>query len=222
MMPQGLFYIPAIIDADTCAELLQHLSTSTEWFAVGKCKNSRKVIHYGSRYNYGGAGTDAPAPPIPYIIDHLRESLIATVEDLIAKGKITTNSPTALNFDQCIINKYEPGQGIGAHCDANTFDEIIGCFTVCVDSSDSTNYIQPREIYSPGQMEFVYPRDLLVPNYVVTTEHCSLYIMSGESRNTWEHQMVGRRTDSISVGGVTKRLQRATRISITFRSTRKK
>lgn len=111
-------------------------------------------------------------------------------------------TPCSLAFDHCIVNKYEPGQGIGAHRDAPEFDGIIGCFTLLTGDGAST-----------CEMEFTDPQGLYMP-YSVPTEHCSLYIMSGESRDVWEHKMSARKTELI--GG--KRYPRKTRISITFRT----
>ena len=193
--PRGLFYYQdAIPDCED--ELLEHFAHE-EWFAVGACAQSRKVIHYGRKYNYGSQKAGAEAPPIPYIVDHLRQSLIATVEYLIAKGDI---APCGLAFDQCIVNKYEPGQGIGAHCDSKDFGGVIGCFTLLVGEGANT-----------CEMKFNHPN---APSYVVPTGHGSLYIMSGESRDVWEHEMIARKTEVING----KRQPRKTRISITFRT----
>lgn len=228
MRPAGLFYIPNSIPAGIDDELWQCLRDA-EWAAVSTGKKSRKVLHYGYAYNYTKRSALLPTAPLPEILDHLRLSLIATVESLIAEGKIAEQNPN-LTFDQCIVNKYEPGQGIGSHCDSNAFDSIIGCFTFCVHTDGNVTIINPPNM-SPGEMLFLYPRDLLVPAYTVATEHGSLYIMSGDARTVWEHQMVGRTVDMIPApntppipttpltpGTKQKRVPRATRISITFRS----
>ena len=115
-------------------------------------------------------------------------------------------------FDQCIINKYEPGQGIGAHSDSAEFDDIIGCFTLCTDA-EKTNVGCCNQKLSPGEMKFQHPL-LQLPPHKVLTEHGSLYIMPEPSRSQYTHCMIGRRTDMID--GV--RTHRAVRISINFRS----
>lgn len=198
--PSGLYYFDNAVDDELYAEAMEHLKNSPEWTGVGKGKNSRRVIHYGYKYNYGG-GSGAATTAFPDWVDTLRQYLIATLDQMVRAGTIP---PYNEAFDQCIINKYEPGQGIGKHIDHFDFGAIIGCFTL----SDTQGTL------SPGEMEFI--RDDVLP-YAVQTKSQSLYIMTGESRTLWQHQMIGRKSDNIDG----KKVNRATRISVTFRSVKK-
>jgi alkylated DNA repair dioxygenase AlkB len=189
--PSGLYYYSQAVDKELYEDIIQYLD-GENWSAVGKGKNSRKVVHYGTKYNYGG-GLGGDAPPMPECIDELKENLVSTVDELIP-GHVET-------FNQCIVNKYEPGQGISAHIDHPGYGDIIGCYTFAPGAGQNN---------SPGEMVFSLDDNI----YNMVTEDSSLYIMTGESRSKWSHAMVGRITDMI--GG--KKVKRCTRISVTFRT----
>ena len=80
-------------------------------------------------------------------------------------------------FNQVIVNNYEKGQGISAHTDVKEYGEIIGCFTI---GGGATMR------FSKGDQKY----DLYVnPN--------SLYIMTGDSRHNWKHEMLSRKSDVV-------------------------
>jgi alkylated DNA repair dioxygenase AlkB len=96
-------------------------------------------------------------------------------------------------FNQVIINNYEPGQGISAHTDSKEYGAVIGCYTIgggCVMK------------FTKGEQTFEH--------YV---EPGSLYIMTGEARYEWRHEMPQRKSDLVQG----KKIKRERRISITFR-----
>ena len=162
-------------------------------FAVGK-ENSRKVIHYGYAYNYSSGKTTEKAPDFPHII-LLIQTIIKKLwkdcpPDLI--GDVLSEDSGRLN--QCIINRYIPGQGIGAHTDRNDYGDIIVCFTF------------------GGGREMEFTRDRYKP-YKIYTPPGSMYIMTGESRYEWMHQMRGRKRDRDGW----KTVERENSFSITFR-----
>lgn len=96
-------------------------------------------------------------------------------------------------FNQIIVNNYEPGQGISAHTDVKEYGNTIACFTL-----------------GSGSIMRFTREDLSYDLYVKKN---SVYIMTGESRYNWKHEMVSRRSDLIDG----KKIQRGRRISITFR-----
>jgi len=200
VLPPGLIYIPNALDQVYIDELLYHLNISNEWEAVGEGKNSRKVVQYGYKYNYTAGGNDSrgnlnqqseAAKPFPEIIKTLRDIMIDHITE-------DSGPPTGETFNQCIINKYEPGQGIGPHIDSLAYGAVIGCFTIVTGIGDS-----------PGIVELLHPTNSKT-KYPIITMPGSLYVMTGDSRYKWKHQMVARKTDD--------RRKRATRISVTFRS----
>lgn len=159
------------------------------WEPVGTGANSRMAIHYGYKYNYKTGNTKEPAPPMPSYIRELR----TTVRGLEVPG-ISTAKQAPL--DQCIINKYEPGQGINAHTDHKDYGDAICCFT----------------LGSGATMHFTNKKSGAVVDLYV--EHNSWYVMTGESRWEWTHEMKSRKSDVVS--GV--KIARGVRTSITFRS----
>ena len=62
---------------------------------------SRRVQHYGYRYDYAGNSAPQPAAPFPAWVSHMAERL---------REHFAGELPV-----QCIVNEYRPGQGIGMH-----------------------------------------------------------------------------------------------------------
>lgn len=100
---------------------------------------------------------------------------------------------THRDFNQVIVNNYDEGQGISAHTDVKEYGEVIGCYTICGGTT----------------MRFTRESD----KYELYTKPKSLYIMTGESRYKWKHEMQAKKSDVVD--GI--RIKRGRRISITFR-----
>jgi serine/threonine protein phosphatase PrpC len=98
-------------------------------------------------------------------------------------------------FNQLIVNNYLHGQDIAKHTDLKTYGPVIGCYT----------------IGSGGTTRFKNKDGRIVDLYVKAN---SLYIMSGESRYEWTHEMPSTKTDMYNG----KRINRDRRVSITFRN----
>jgi alkylated DNA repair dioxygenase AlkB len=175
-IPSGLSYFGGVLSNDDYNECLNWLENSTDWFPVGNSTNSRVVMHFGYTYDYKSGKSNKIAPPFNEIIIKLSE---------IASKKVNSK------FNQCIINRYLPTQGISAHIDSLNYGPYIACFT----------------IGSGAELEFTHENEI----YKLYTEPNSLYIMSGESRYSWKHQMRGRKSDP-------NHGERKVRYSITFRS----
>lgn len=197
----GLYYIQNVLPLQELEEIMVHLQREDRWFAVGSGKNSRRVMHYGYKYNYGGGATQTqPAPEFPEIIARLRNKLI---DQLRALPEEVIRDLVNEKLDQCIVNRYQIGQGIGAHIDSPAYGRIIGCYT----------------FGGGATMEFTgakeYNQYSKVEHY---TEPNSLYIMTGAARHDWKHEMVGRKSDTVVSPGGNKKVNRTERISVTFRS----
>jgi alkylated DNA repair dioxygenase AlkB len=102
----GLHYIPAYLDADEQADLLDTIDQQ-RW----NSEMARRVQHYGYRYDYKKRAVDESM-----YLGPLPDWLIALAERMKRAGWID-GMP-----DQVIINEYEPGQGIASHVDC------IPCF----------------------------------------------------------------------------------------------
>jgi alkylated DNA repair protein alkB family protein 8 len=183
IIPSGLRYVSEAISEDLAGELLAWLESSdtTGWFPVGG-ERSRRVMHFGYAYDYRSGSTTRPAGDMPDIILRLRDVISDTFDE---------NFDENWQFDQCILNRYEPGQGIAAHIDSTQYGDVVACFTMG----------------SGAEMEFTH-RELGV--YKLYTEPRSLYVMTGDSRYVWRHSMRGRLSDPGNG-------KRGIRYSITFR-----
>lgn len=184
MSISGLYYYPSVVTPELELELEQVLSAG-EWSPVSTGTNSRCVQQYGSvAYGYRGGRADSGVelPPVPELFS-----------ELIGLCRSVAHIESPLN--QCIVNRYEAGQGIAAHTDLPAYGPSICCFT----------------LGSGAEMEFTQNGSDPVRVYVVPR---SLYTMTGECRYDWRHQMRARRSDVVDG----RRVQRGTRVSITFRN----
>ena len=149
---------------------------------------SREVIHYGYKYNYKSGDIKEHAKEFP----EFARKLLG-----IIKEKIAFENGKDSDFTQCLINKYVDNQGIAADIDALTFGKYICCFTL----GNGANLH-----FSKG--------DSHVDLY---TEPNSLYVMSGEARYSWKHEMKKLKYDVVE-GKKGKKVKRRERISVTFRT----
>lgn len=179
----GLFYIDNAIPEDYSKKLNRNINNE-DWIPVSKSTNSRKVQHYGYKYDYKRRMVAEKGDPIPSYFSKLIETLNEYIKKLNIKQ---------VEFNQLIINKYEPGQGISKHTDANDYGPIIGCYTI------------------GGGAIMKFTKD---KSFNVYTKPNSLYIMTGESRYEWKHEMPSTKTDNVEG----KCIKRDIRISITFRN----
>lgn len=185
--PKGLFYLQDFIEQDVGTTILKFLDQNNKWKPLSGSPNSRKVQHYGFLYDYKSYNIRVPTDPIP-------EELATLVENL-------DHACTSLNlikdlpyFNQCIINNYEPGQGISKHIDVKSYGDVIGCYTF--GGGATMKFTNPA-----GRAENLY------------TEPNSLYIMSGDARYKWTHEMLANKTDVFNGMSVARKR----RVSITFR-----
>lgn len=186
-IPRGLSYYPDVLDEQFVLLMRRWLlleSTQEKLFSVSKSTSARRVIHLGYTYDYRSGGTKKKSE---YPIEHILQLLI---ESGLARAGLDI-APERMN--QCIINRYNPGQGIGAHIDRVEYGDVVVCFT----------------FFAGREMEFTRGKE----TFTLYTEPGSMYVMSGESRYEWKHAMRGRQTDTVRG----KKVPRRTSYSITFR-----
>jgi len=197
-VPFGLFYYDSAVPDDLLRDVVEWFDdsdTQEPLFPVANAQGrssekSRRVLHFGWKYNYSSGSTRERAEEFPLVI--------ATLRDLIAE--VWSEAPDGFDIeslDQCIVNRYLPGQGIGAHIDSESYGGTIVCFT----------FLGSRE------MEFTQGSD----THRVYTTPGSMYVMIGESRYEWKHQMRPRKSDTVNG----RRVSRETCFSVTFRGVRK-
>lgn len=196
MEPNGFYYFPNFLTSEEENQIMEYLNNNSEWFSVIPNTKSRKVIHYGYEYPYQMAAlsksnSNANLKKIQDIPE-IFAKIIKKVYDI-------PNLITLLDkydFDQLIINKYDPGQGISPHIDSTKFfDKIIVCITI-----GSGINIEFQKLNSNNKFEaYVEPK--------------SLYVMSGDARYKWTHSISKKNSDVHNNFIV----PRKTRISLTFR-----
>lgn len=163
MVPAGLIERPEFLTAEEETALLAAVNAG-RW----DTSLSRRVQHYGHRYNYRYTGKETAAEevtPVPAWALCLYEKIAACV-----------SLPAAAEDLQVIVNEYVPGQGIRAHVD---------------DPSKFGEWVVTVSLGSGCEMEFARKEE----KYRVRLEPRSVYVMTGESRYKWTHAIAGRKTD---------------------------
>jgi alkylated DNA repair dioxygenase AlkB len=179
LAPRGLVYVPDFIAPEIATRLEAELTADKRWAPVSADSvNARCVIQYGYRYDYSGRGQLAAGDPIPE-----------------AYARLVTSLATTRPFDQLIINRYLPGQGIGPHIDhATLFGPVVACITL------------------GSGCEIIFTRgESVVRRYIAP---CSLYMMTADSRYLWQHRIAPVKSDIIAG----QRIPRGIRYSLTFRT----
>jgi alkylated DNA repair dioxygenase AlkB len=174
--PKGLRYQPEFVSETAESELIARISElPLQPFQFGAFEGRRRVASFGFRYDYALRKLQE-ADPIPGWL----ASIIPSVENF---GELPEGS-----VRQILCTEYDVGVGIGWHRDKPHFDKIFGL------SLGAACKFRFRRAAGDKWQRFMLP-----------AEPRSLYMMSGDSRQAWEH----------SIPGVEQR-----RYSITFRTMR--
>lgn len=122
-------------------------------------KNSRVSAQYGYKYNYN-RGKPGVTDPIIDILD-----------EIVTKERLCPWLTLDKKFDQLIVNKYEVSQSISAHIDhVKYFGPVIACVSI-------------------GGSAIAKFTDIYGISKSLTLEDRSLYIMSGDSRYKYTHEI---------------------------------
>ena len=160
-LPPGLIYVANWLSSEEHEKVLAEIEGLEFDLTL-----SRRVQHYGARYDYGSASLSAPgtAPPIPPLIGQLGQRL--HTEGFFSKIP-----------DQVIVNEYLGNQGIAGHIDRTFFGEAVATVS----------------LLESWQMLFRSPTG---DKSEVLLERCSLAIMTGESRYEWTHEIAKRKSET--------------------------
>jgi len=190
----GLYYFPKVIGPELSADIIDYLNDQ-EWKGVSASETGRKVQQYGFEYDYSTRkGSEfKKVEDIPELLLTLQKLGLDVIDDL----KLDKCS-----LNQCIVNKYEPKQGISAHVDKPNFGPVIACFTLGSGTTMSFSRLDG---------------DGVKHTYDKYVEPNSVYFMTGESRYLWKHEIKPKMTDLVD----SKKVRRTTRISVTFRTVSK-
>ncbi len=177
--PSGLFYVPDFLDESV---KLQQEIDGLPWSPLTiRVDTGRLVQQYGARFDYEDYDHLKSAPGFPHGLNQLRIKTMKYIDNL----PIPIDQ-RAKPLEQCIVNNYMTNQRISPHIDHKIFGPVIACVSIgdkCV-----MRFTRANEIYD------------------VTVEPNSLYVMSGECRTQWKHEMLPERETNYR------------RISVTFRS----
>ena len=165
-VPDGFRYRERFITIDEEAHLaneIARLEFST--FEMRGVIARRKVAFFGKSYDADGAST----PPIPTF-------LVPLIERLAAWAGVDP-----AQFVMALINEYRPGAPIGWHRDAPQYDIVAGVSLL------SSCRMKFRQYVSPGVRGAGGPRRSAT--HQIQLERRSAYLMTGPSRNAYEHHI---------------------------------
>lgn len=172
-MINGLTIVENFIQEKEELELIDFINLH-KW----STKLSRRTQHYGYIYQYDHTSQLIKTDEIPQLFI-----------DLVNKLNLDQQ------FDQMIINEYEPGQGISAHIDNSIlFDDIIVSISLgsqCVMTFKSQTNKDGVQVLLPRR---------------------SAIILQDDARYKYTHEIPKRKSDN--------KIKRGVRISLTFRKTK--
>jgi alkylated DNA repair dioxygenase AlkB len=159
-VPQGFRYLPEFLDNAEERALATALSgLDLKPFEFHGHVGNRRVVSFGLRYHYSRRGIERSDPPPPFL-DDLR----------IEIANFASLEPA--EFVQLGVNEYRPGAGIGWHRDKSEFGDVVGV-----------------SLLHPAKMRF---RKRKGDGWVRTShilEPRSVYLLTGEARQVWEHSI---------------------------------
>jgi alkylated DNA repair dioxygenase AlkB len=179
-MIRGLYNKKEFITQDEEVQLLKYIN-SQPW----NTSLSRRTQHYGYLYNYSNSNVLKSTIAIPPQLLVYKQRLEAYLKPLCV-----------VNFDQCIINEYTPGQGIAPHIDHTGH---FGPIVVSLSLGSACTF----EMYGGPTSDNNAAYDMIL-------EPRELCILSGVARYKYQHAIPK-----------TKKDRTGTRISITFRTINK-
>jgi alkylated DNA repair dioxygenase AlkB len=165
-VPDGFRYAPVFVSVQEERELATAIAgIDFAHFEMYGVVARRRVAFFGASYD---AAAPAP-PPIPAFLSGLRSRLAAWA----------AVAPDA--FAMALINEYQPGAPIGWHRDAPQYDIVAGVSLL----SPCRMRFRPYESAGLAQG----PRPRRAATYDLVLEPRSAYLMTGESRQAYEHHI---------------------------------
>jgi alkylated DNA repair dioxygenase AlkB len=158
--PEGLQYQPAFVTDAEENTLIGHIrALPIAPFQFGQYEGKRRVVFFGTRYDFTHQRLEQ-ADPIPSWLTPLATRVEAFAT--LAGGSIA----------HALVTEYETGAGIGLHRDKKQFDLVFG-----VSLGSSCNFRFRRKTASKWE------------RFTLNVEPRSLYLISGDARNIWEHSI---------------------------------
>jgi alkylated DNA repair dioxygenase AlkB len=163
-VPDGFRYRPDFITGDDergLAGEIARLQFSN--FEMRGVVARRRVAFFGRSYDAGGAVT----PPLPAFLMPLRDSVAAWTRI------------DAATFAMALINEYPPGAPIGWHRDAPQYDIVAG---ISLLSSCRMKFRPYRRLPAAAQGRRTATHEIVL-------QPRSAYLLTGASRNAYEHHV---------------------------------
>lgn len=159
-LPQGFKYRADVISPDEEATLLRHLrELALRPFEFHGYEGKRRVRSFGWKYDFERRSLE-PATEIPAFLLSVREAAADFAEI------------PARELEQALITEYDAGAAIGWHKDKAVFGQVVG-----VSLAAACTFRFRRK--AGDRWERVN----------ITAEPRSAYLLSGPSRNEWEHSI---------------------------------
>ena len=159
---EGFRYQPALLDVAAEEALIARVSElPLREFEFHGYTGKRRVVSFGWKYEYSGAGQLREAGEIPEFLLPLR-SQAASFANL---------EPDA--FQQVLVTEYGPGAGIGWHRDKPVFGQVVGI-----------------SLLSSCTLRFRRKVDSKWERVNIFAERRSAYHLTGPARAEWEHSIL--------------------------------
>ena len=179
-LPDGLVYTLDFITRDEERHLLAAFAALP--FEEARYKDwtaRRRIVSYGSRYDFGDNRLD-DAPPVPPLLAPLRAKAAAWVDV----------APEA--FADALVAEYPPGTQLGWHRDVPQFERVVGI-----------------SLAGRCRMRFrPYPlrADKREGVFDLTLEPRSAYVLQRDARWRWQHMIPPTRELRYSITFRTRRI----------------
>jgi alkylated DNA repair dioxygenase AlkB len=159
-MPEGFRYLGDLLSVNEEASLARELEALPfKPFDFHGYEANRRVVGFGFRYDYSRREV-VDAPPVPTFLEPLRLRIGEAFDR------------PAETFEQVLINEYRPGAGIGWHRDKPQFAEVVGV-----------------SLLAPCNFRLRRKSGETWDRFSLTVEPRSAYLMTGPSRDVWEHSI---------------------------------
>ena len=165
-LPSGLLYRDDFITPAEEASLAEEIARVTfSTFEMRGVVARRRVAFFGMSYNAGGA----PKGPMPVFLEPLRARIAGWARV----------DPDA--FAMTLINEYPPGAPIGWHRDAPQYGITAGVSLLSSCRMKFRPYVPPVRHATAGAKR--------IATHTLTLERRSAYLITGPSRNDYEHHV---------------------------------
>jgi alkylated DNA repair dioxygenase AlkB len=165
-VPDGFLYRRDFITPEEEAALVDEIARiEFSTFEMRGVVARRRVAFFGHSYDAGRV-----SPPLPAFLFPLRYSIARWA------------SVDADAFAMSLINEYPPGAPIGWHRDAPQYGIVAGVSLLSSCRMRLRPYVSPGALTERAGQRRTATHEILL-------EQRSAYVMTGESRNAFEHQI---------------------------------